>query len=137
MDIVSSTASVIAIVQLCGSIKQLVDFGKAIQDAPANINKLFRDLELLDVVVIQARNISHILTLNNTAEKVLRNCEGKISSLLQRLSKAKTRFETGNPVQRKWSALKITLKSDEVATLQRSIEEAKSTLQIVQNNTLL
>jgi hypothetical protein len=137
MEVIGSTASVFALYQLCASIKDLVDFGKAVQDAPTTVKALFEDLELLELVVAQARNVAHLLTFDDTTERVLRTCESKISILHHKLATPISRFQSGNFIQRKWSALKITLRVEDIKDLQRSIQDAKSTLQISQTNTLL
>jgi hypothetical protein len=141
MDGLSGASSVIAVgsiaIQLAESIKKLVEFGQAVEDAPARIGALFHDLEVLESAITQIHRTNSRITFNRVDEAVLMNCEKKISELQRTLQPAVTNLKSNKLRCRKWSAFKITLKKDEILSLQRSIEEAKSTLQLVQVNSLL
>lgn len=141
MDGISSASSVFAVVsiaiQLAESIKKLVEFGKAVQDAPASICALFHDLEVLAAVISQIQQINGNTVFDNVSEKALQNCHQKISKLQNTIHQAQLSLKSKSSTRRKWGAFNITLKKDEIQSLQRSIEEAKSTLQLVQTKSLL
>lgn len=132
MDPLSGVASGIAIFQLLESIKRLVDFGKDIKDAPANIAGIFEDLELMAAAINKFRAISKTVQLDNTSEKVLQSCEGKVRSLLVTIQQALSRLNSKVFRRRTWQALKVTLKKEEIASLQQSINEVILTLLVVQ-----
>jgi len=141
MDGLSGASGVIAVVsvavQLAESIKQLVEFGKAVEDAPPRISALFHDLEVLESVISEFRRIDGRITFNGVNEVVIKNCQQKVSTLQTTIQPAILKLKSNKVASRKWVAFKITLKGEEIQSLQKSIEEAKSTLQLVQNNSLL
>jgi hypothetical protein len=141
MDCLSGASSVIAVgsiaIQLAESIKEIVEFGKAVQDAPARISALFHDLEVLESAISQIHQTNSHITFDDVHEAVLKNCERKISALQKTIQPTILSLKSNKLHCRKWSAFKITLKKEEIQSLQRSIEEAKSTLLLVQNNSVL
>jgi hypothetical protein len=141
MDGVSSVASVCGIVsiaiELGDTITRLVTFWKAVQNAPANINSLFGELELLRSVLEQTRKINALPTSDPNTEKALGSCQSQILKLETIIGPAKKHFNSDKFYQRKWSAFKITLKGEEIAALLNSIEHAKSTLLLHQQTILM
>lgn len=133
MDPLSGVASGIALFQLLESIKRLVDFGKDVKDAPANVAGIFNDLELMAAAICRFRSVTKTVHLDDTSEKVLQSCERKVSSLLTTIKQALSRFNSNGFRQRTWQALKITLRKDEIASLQQSINEVILTLLVVQS----
>jgi hypothetical protein len=141
MDGVSSASGIFAIVslaiELASAIKKIVEFGKAVEDAPTHICAIFHDLEVLAAVISQIQQINDHAAFDNVSEKALKSCHAKVIILQSKIHKAQLNLKSKSPVRRKWGAFNITLKKDEIQSLQRSIEEAKSTLQLVQTNFLL
>ncbi len=141
MDGISSASSVFAVVSLAielgSAIKKIVEFGRAVEDAPTRICAIFHDLEVLAAVISQIQQIGGHATFDNVSVKALKNCHGKIIKLQSTIHEAHLNLKSKSPVRRKWGAFNITLKKDEIQSLQRSIEEAKSTLQLVQTKSLL
>jgi hypothetical protein len=141
MDGVSSASSVFAVVslaiELAAAIKKIVEFGKAVEDAPTRICAIFHDLEVLAAVISQIQQIIGHAAFDSVSEKALQNCHGKIINLLNKICQAQFDLKSKSPFRRKWGAFNITLKKDEIQSLQKSIEEAKSTLQLVQTKSLL
>jgi hypothetical protein len=141
MDGLSGASSVIAVgsiaIQLAENIKKIVEFGRAVEHAPTRICALFHDLEVLESAITQIHRTNNRVTFDSVNEAVLKNCEKKISALQKTIQPAILNLKSNKLRCRKWSAFKITLKEEEILSLQKSIEEAKSTLQLVQNNSLL
>jgi hypothetical protein len=140
MEALGAASGVIAIasiaIQLAETIQELVEFGKAVQDAPANIRALLQDLEVLRSTLLQIHRTSSRIGIDAVAETVLKECERKIYNLKMVLQPAISNLKSNKLACRKWSALKITLKKDKIESLQKAIEYAKSTLILIQNNTL-
>lgn len=141
MDGLSSASGVFAAVsiaiQLGESIKKLVEFGKAVQDAPAHIRALFHDLEVLAAVICQIKQLNGNAAFDYVNEKALLNCREKISRLQKMIDRAQVNLKSKSLIRQKWGAFKFTLKKDEVQAIQRSIEEAKTTLQLAQTKSLM
>jgi hypothetical protein len=141
MDGLSGASGVIAVVsvaiQLAECIKQLVEFGKAVEDAPPRISALFHALEVLESVLSHFHRINSRIAFDDVNEAVLNNCQQRISALLTTIQPSILKLQSNKLASRTWSAFKITLRREEIQLLQRAIEEAKSTLQLVQNNSLL
>jgi hypothetical protein len=138
---VSSAASVFGVaslaVQLVDSIDRLDTFLKAIQNAPANINSLFGELELPRSVLEQTRKINARHISDRSAEKALGICQSQILKLETTIGQAVKHFNSDKFYQRKWSAFKIILKGKEIAAVLNSIGHAKSTLLLLQQNVLM
>jgi hypothetical protein len=141
MDGLSSVASVCGVVsiaiELGDTITRLVAFWKAVQNAPANINSLFHELQLLGTVLEQSRKINPLPTFDPNTEKALWSCQSRILELQTIISPATKHLTSDKFYKRKWSAFKITLKGEEIATLLNSIEHAKSTLLLYQQTILM
>jgi hypothetical protein len=138
MEGLSGASAVFAVlsvtIQLAEYVKKLVEFGKQVQDAPAEVSALFHDLELLSMVLEKTRPLEPLVPLGDIGERVLRNCNSKISKLQAKIQPAIEQFRSDSQCKRTWSALKIVLKQKQIDALQKSILEAKSTLQVVQQN---
>jgi hypothetical protein len=140
MEVIGAASGVIAIasiaIQLAETIKELVEFGKAVQDAPADIRALLQDLEVLRSALLQIHRTSSSIGIDAVTETVLKECEKKIYSLKTELEPSISKLKSNKLACRKWSALKITLKKGKIESLQKAIEYAKSTLILVQTNNL-
>jgi len=76
MDGLSAAASGIA-----ESIKKIVEFGKAVQDAPKNIRTLFHDLDVLQSVILQIHQTNRHIGVDGVTKAVLKGCQEKIPIL--------------------------------------------------------
>jgi hypothetical protein len=141
MEVVGAASGVIAIasiaIQLAETINEIVAFGKAVQNAPTRLRALFHDLEVLAAVISHIQHLNGHVAFDNVNENALRNCQTKISNLYKIIDQAQRRLKSKSLVRRKWGAFKISLQDDEIQSIQRSIEEAKLTLQLVQTKSLM
>jgi hypothetical protein len=141
MDGLSAAASGIAVgsiaIELADSIKKIVEFGMAIRDAPKNMRTIFYDLNVLQRVILQIHQTNRQIGVDGVAEVVLKDCQEKISILQAIIRPAMSELNSKNLPNQKWASFKITLKKNEIQSLQRSIAEAKLTLQLVQNNSFV
>jgi hypothetical protein len=140
MDGISSGSGVFAAVsiaiQLGESIKKIVELGKAIKDAPTHIRALFQDLEVLAAVLSQIQQLNKHVAFDNVTEKALQNCQIKILKLQNAIHQAQLNVKSKSRLRRKWGAFSFALNEHEIQSIQISIEEAKSTLQLVQIKSL-
>lgn len=140
MEVVGAASGVIAIasiaIQLAETIQEIVEFGKAVQDAPADICALFQELEVLRSALLQIHRTTSRIGTDAITGTVLKDCERKIYILKAQLQPSISKLKSNKLACRKWSAFKITLKRGKIESLQRAIEYAKSTLILIQNNTL-
>jgi hypothetical protein len=141
MDGLSSASGVFAAVsiavQLAESIKKIVEFGKAVKDAPTHIRTLFYDLEVLDAVFTRIGQLNNHVAIDNVAEKALQSCQIKLLKLQKAIDQAQLNIKSKSRFRRNWGAFKFALNEAEIQYIQISIEEAKSTLQLVQAQSLL
>lgn len=131
MDPLSGTASVIAVatvaVQLADGVRKLVGFWKRVQNAPAEINALFDDLESLSFTLEQAE-LNGKNELDPIADRALRECQKKLLILCDKISDNAWGLDSSSFKRRKWSAFKISLDKPEIDALRRAIERAQTTL---------
>ena len=141
MSGLSSASGVFAVVsvavQLAECIKKIVEFSNAVQGAPAHICALFHNLEVLAAMIFQVQQLNGHVAFDNANEKALQNCQRKVLKLQNTIHEAQLNLKSKSSVRQKWGAFQTSLKRDEIQSMQRSIEEAKLTLQLVQTNSLL
>jgi hypothetical protein len=140
MNGLSNASSVFAAVsiaiQLGESIKKMVELGKGIKDAPTHIRALSQDLEVLAAVLAQIQQLNGHVAFDNIAEKALQNCQIKILKLQNAIRQAQLNVKSKRRLRRKWGAFSFALNEHEIQSMQISIEEAKSTLQLIQTKSL-
>lgn len=140
MDGISSASGVFAAVsiaiQLAETIKKIVDFGKAVKDAPTQVRTLFDDLELLAAVLSQIQQLDGFVAHDNVDEKALLNCQGKVLKLHNAINETQLSLKSKSRVRRKWCAFKFALDDSEIQSIRTSIADAKSTLQLAQSRSL-
>jgi hypothetical protein len=140
MDGVSSASGIFAVVsiaiQLAETVKKIVEFGKAVKDAPIHIRALFSDLEVLAAVISQIQQLDGYVACDKVSEKALLNCQIKILALHDIIDKAQLNIKSKSRVRRQWAAFKFAFGEAEIQSIRTSIKEAKSTLQLVQSTSL-
>lgn len=131
MDGLSAAASVITVgsiaVQLILSINKFYDFVKSVEDAPQEFRTIAKELKLLALTL---ESLRHGGTRENdlSTKAALDICKEKIERLLLIVQRYEPGFATRNKQKRRWNALKATFKTNEIHKIQKSIEEAKTTL---------
>jgi hypothetical protein len=131
MDPVTAITSGYALYQLLQSIKELVDFGLAVKDAPPKITAVFNDLSLLADAIGRVQKAGNVVEFDETTKGVLQDCWQKVWSLLHKFKRASNQLKSTSKCRRTWQALKSTLKKYETDSLRGDIEGIKSTLQLV------
>ncbi|KAI9649749.1 hypothetical protein NHQ30_002330 [Ciborinia camelliae] len=125
MDGLSSASSAFAVisltVQLAQSVKKLVEFWKAVEDAPGDVNELFNDLELLSAVLVKNHN---------------KFAQHSPYDLIAKRIFSKFAFTSPSSRKRKWAALKITLKNDEIKKMRNSVGESFVAVQMIQQDAI-
>lgn len=137
MDGLSGAASVVAILQLCESVVKLVEFAKSVRNAPANVEALFKDAELLAAILEQSKKTVSEIKLDETTKLVFKDCRHKILAFDRKIRSASLHLNSDSRRRRTWSALKITLQSNDIASLRQSITEAKINLNLVLQSSIL
>ena len=104
MDGVSSASGIFAVVsiaiQLAETVKKIVEFGKAVKDAPMHIRALFSDLEVLAAVISQIQQLDGYVACDKVSEKALLNCQIKILALHDIIDKAQLNIKSKSRVRR-------------------------------------
>lgn len=141
MDGLSSASGVFAAVsiaiELAATIRKIVKFGKAVKDAPTQIRALFQDLEVLDAVITRIEQLNQHVAVDNVSEKALQNCQIKLLKLQNVIDQAQLNIKSKSRFRRNWGAFKFVLNEAEIQSIQASIQEAKSTLQLAQTQSLV
>ncbi|TGO63121.1 hypothetical protein BCON_0015g00500 [Botryotinia convoluta] len=141
MDGLSSASAVFAVVsiavQLAETIHKLVDFWKAVEDAPDNIASIFRELELLSKILTQSYELAQLNSFPDIFDEALKDCCSKILKLHSKVEDTRNNLNSSKLRKRKWAAWKIVLQKAEIDSLQKSISEAKTNILHIQVNSLL
>ncbi|KAF7860350.1 hypothetical protein EAF04_008477 [Stromatinia cepivora] len=141
MDGLSSASAVFAVVslavQLAETIHKLVDFWKAVEDAPDNITRIFQELGLLSKILTQSHELAQCNSFSDIFDEALADCSSKVFKLYSKVENTRNNLKSEKLRKRKWAAWKIVLQKAEIDSLQRSISDAKLTILLAQNNSLL
>ncbi|KAF7921602.1 uncharacterized protein EAE98_008449 [Botrytis deweyae] len=141
MDGLSSASAVFAVVsvavQLAETIHKLVDFWKAVEDAPDNIASIFRELGLLSKILTQSHELAQLHSFSDIFDEALKDCCSKILKLHSKVEDTRQNLNSSKLRKRKWAAWKIVLQRSEIDSLQKSISEAKTNILHIQVNSLL
>ncbi|KAK6600409.1 hypothetical protein H4I96_07735 [Botrytis cinerea] len=141
MDGLSSASAVFAVVsvavQLAETIHKLVEFWKAVEDAPDNVASIFQELGLLSKILTQSHELAQIHSFSDIFDEALRDCYSKILKLHSKVENTRKNLNSSKLRKRKWAAWKIVLQKAEIDSLQKSISEAKTNILHIQVNSLL
>ncbi|TEY73283.1 hypothetical protein BOTCAL_0080g00110 [Botryotinia calthae] len=113
MDGLSSASAVFAVVsiavQLAETIHKLVEFWKAVEDAPDNVASIFQELGLLSKILTQSHELAQLHSFSDIFDEALADCCSKILKLHSKVEN--TRQNLNSPIlrKRKWAAWKIVL----------------------------
>ncbi|KAF7945639.1 uncharacterized protein EAE97_004677 [Botrytis byssoidea] len=141
MDGLSSASAVFAVVsvavQLVETIHKLVDFWKAVEDAPDNIASIFRELALLSKILTKSHELAQLHSFPEIFDEALKDCCSKILKLHSKVENTRRNLNSSKLRKRKWAAWKIVLQKSEIDSLQKSISEAKTNILHIQVNNIL
>lgn len=132
MDGLSGGASVFAVVslaiQLQESITKLIEFWKAVQNAPSSISALLGELKTVSAVLASSRPSNGDVELDGLAERVRQICEDKISLLRSKVADPARALTSSSRFKRNLGSIRIVLKQTEIESIQTDIERALSLL---------
>ncbi|KAF7947472.1 hypothetical protein EAE96_008559 [Botrytis aclada] len=141
MDGLSSASAVFAVVsvavQLAETIHKLVDFWKAVEDAPDNVASIFRELELLSKILTQSHEVAQLHSFSDILDEALKDCCSKILKLHSKVEVTRLKLNSSKLRKRKWAAWKIVFQKSEIDSLQKSISEARTNIIHIQMNSVL
>jgi hypothetical protein len=141
MDPLSGGASVLAFVglasQLAQNIKKLYDFWSSIQDAPQEIRAISRDISLVANILNEIAEEEEHHQYHPTSRAALHECEESVRALTAIVVDLEPGFAASSRRIRKWSSLKIVLRKDKIKRIQASLSEAKSSLSLSLQSSLL
>ena len=146
MEPLSAASSVFAVVsvaiEVAKGINKLVDFCRAVQDAPSGLQSLVEDLEGLRELLEQVHCVGAGVGVEDTgSDKYIGSAVEKCRSVLRRLEE-----KVGRPSRdlgsekrgrRFRGKVKLVLGRVEIGELREEVERAKSQLQIAQINALM
>ena len=131
MDAAAGAFAVISLaVQLADNIKKLSDFWKSVKDAPADVQNLITDLDLLSNVLREIDLEARQSEPNPTLENVLRRCEVNVSALKVCLDEMQPGLTSAKRSFKHWTAFKSVLKWEKIKKFQVILDQLKSTLSL-------
>ncbi len=134
MEPLSGASSVIAVVsvafQIAEGIHKLVKLYKAVQDAPARLCDLVRDLESLSQILLEKQPIDTVPGIERFTADALKSCEHIVSKLQQQLFQHSVDLQSPNRLRKLRGSFTLVLKDDEIQYLRGEIDRAKSSLQL-------
>jgi hypothetical protein len=143
MEPVGLTASIISIstlaIQIGDALRKAAEFWESVEDAPANIRRISREIRLLVNVLstiqhehqtgrIQEAYESMINDALDLAKEDVDELATIISELARKLGPAHSR------AKRKWSKVQMVLKGAKISKIRDSIESVKSILSLLQTS---
>ncbi len=140
MDPVSAAAGVVSFVslaiQLLEKVQDVRDFWRSIEDGPAEVHELIRELDCILAILQAINELESNLHLRNDEPlvKALRACEinvGKVSATVQDLSAG----FAGGKRNRTWTSLKFALRKGHIKSSQEALERVKTNLILAQQIT--
>lgn len=132
MDGLSAGASGFAVVsiaiQLAESIKTFSEFIGSIREAPADIESILSELQILSSTLNDIQPYRSQCNANSTLKDVLENLQRKISAFMTLVNQYKPGLDSTSRRIRKWNAVKIAFNSKKFKKLRESLNETKITL---------
>ncbi|CAD6448806.1 b0dd9802-009d-4c6c-a18f-d0a4bb4da8d4 [Sclerotinia trifoliorum] len=141
MEGLSSASAAFAVislaVQLAESVKKLVEFWQAIEDAPGDVSELFSDLELLSAFLVNnQKKFARHSPYDLIAQRIFSKCQKRIEKLHEKLHPTMVAFTSSSSRKRKWAALKVTLKNEEIKKMRTSVGESLVAVQMIQQDAI-
>ena len=138
MDGVSAIFAVVSLgIQLAGTIRQVTDFLRSVENAPDEIKRLVEILDQLCGTLEHVKNLiqqqSSILDLPGSYVSIvsaLRGCEKRVIKLERLINSLKRYVDRNHMFQKAWGALKTILKKEEIVELRRQLYEDMMSLQL-------
>jgi hypothetical protein len=143
MEAVGATASIISIatlaIQLGDALRKAAEFWDAIEDAPANVQRISRELQLL-VKGLDTIRHQHEATLDSDEHEqwirqALELVKEDIDELVDLVSDLSRSLGPGyGRVKQNWGKVRIVLKRDKIRRCKHNIESAKTMLSLLQTS---
>lgn len=136
MDGLSATASIVGVtsvtVLLADGVKKLHDFWCSVRDAPDDVRAIAGDLEVLSHILAEINLEGQ--EENASMKAALLRCVDATKPLAAIVQDLEPGFESKSPRTRKWSAFRMTFKSEKIKIYQSSLERMKTTLILAQQS---
>jgi len=130
-EVLGIVASGISVAQLAGqvtsSIIKLKDYWNQIQDAPADINRLLREIESLNLILchIQDDRAGWTYAGSNVGmQKSLELCKEGTDDLCGLVNQLREKMEGKKGWKKKVGAVKVVLKKEEIKQIKRRMKSA-------------
>ena len=133
MDGLSTSASVVAIIQLAETLKHLYDFFRFVQDAPRSIRSLVAELQVLLAILNHAVAEVQYNPFELSIMTLLQSCSDQAIEILQRVELLNRGLSSRNLAHQKWTAIKVVLHGAKLERLTDSLERLKTTLIMAQS----
>jgi hypothetical protein len=132
MEALGAASSVFAVVslavQLGSNIQRLSDFWGSVKEAPAEVEQIKTELQVLGSLVNSiAKDSQQPTGSDDVSRQCLAACTTSIGKL-EKLSRELNHGLNGHGIRRKWTCLKKALREKQLASYWTEIERAKSML---------
>ena len=136
MDGVSSAFAVVSLaIQLVETGEKISNFLATVQDAPSEVSKIGQTVDQLNSTLKQVSFLleQQYLVLRLPGSPVfitnaLENCEKRIKTLENVISKARIAMDYSNRLHRSWAAIKFSWKKEDVREMQSQLRDAEAGL---------
>lgn len=137
MDGVSGAFAVVSLaIQLLESVQKIRRFLHSVQDAPEEVRNLAESLDLLHeqldqtrLLVQQQDGLTDHLGTAAPLTNALANCKTKVERLVAVVDKLQKSLHCNGRLQRKWGALKVFYKKEDIASHKDQVRDAVTMLQ--------
>ena len=135
MDGAAAAFAVVSLaIQLAHNIRKLSGFWKSVKEAPADVQNLITDLDLLSTVLCEISLEAQRTEPDATLRNVLQRCEVNVAALDACLSEMQPGLTSKKRSLRHWTAITSVLKLEKIRKFQAILDQLKSTLMLVQQN---
>ena len=132
LSVAASSIALISIaVQLTEGVKKLCDFWNSVKEAPAEIQRIIRELSLFSDVLSSIAHEAQSTEPDSLLTSALVNCGDCLASVSRWLEALEPSFTSKNIQVRKWSAFKTVWKEKQLSKHIENLDSLKSSLQLV------
>jgi hypothetical protein len=141
MEALGGAASVISVaslaIQIAESFTKVTKFCKSIKEAPADIQRMLQELQILSYIVLSITQLYEKNSLPEKNQTVITLCLSLIDDEASKLSNLclvlESRLNSGKRIIRTWARVQTVLSESKIAALIEHLERAKSALQLLQH----
>jgi hypothetical protein len=151
LGVVASGISVASLaIQIFDSIQRIKEFCRLVRDAPKDLEYIADDLSIINSLLPQVDRIASALNTSSAAgletvqydskdsgdgrlliQRSISHCKVAVDALDKLVSDLQMLLSANQSLPRRWHSFRAVRRKDEIESVKREIESAKSTLNLV------